>query len=183
MTGIQPIAFTAHLIPSYWSSRSPAVHRVALLCEWQGDALNRSMWRSFFEIRQVLFTTPMLCKSPSTPSVTSLLPCALTPLTSSHSGSLSCSPFHVYLPLWRREAFPQFPEDVVSAFYYKDYGWYLIRVKGILTLSFVDLVQMLLPDHMAQGTWGVVVNAEINLKQQSKHLTHLQFDPNVTSFL
>lgn len=28
MTRTQPIAFTAHLIPSYWLSRSPAVHRV-----------------------------------------------------------------------------------------------------------------------------------------------------------
>lgn len=35
-----------------------------------------------------------LCKSPATPSVTSLLPCAPTPVTSFHSGSLSCSPFH-----------------------------------------------------------------------------------------
>lgn len=34
------------------------------------------------------------CKSPTTPSVTSLLPCAPTPVTSFHSGSLSCSPFH-----------------------------------------------------------------------------------------
>lgn len=38
-----------------------------------------------------------LCKSPTTPSVTSLLPCAPTPVTSSHSGSLSCSPFHAPL--------------------------------------------------------------------------------------
>lgn len=64
----------------------------SLLCcvndkEMQWEALNRSMWRSLFEILQVLFFTPRRCKSPSTPSVTSLLPCALTPLTSSHSGS------------------------------------------------------------------------------------------------
>lgn len=69
--------------------------------EMQWEALNRSIWRSFFEILQVLFFKPSLCKSPSTPSVTSLLPCTLTPLTISHSGSVSCSIFHV--PLHYRE--------------------------------------------------------------------------------
>lgn len=96
----QPISFPA----SGWAEAQLSIE---LFCcvndkEMQWEALNRSMWRSFFEILQVLFFKPRLCKSPSTPSVTSLLPCALTPLTSSHSGSLSCSPFHAP-PLCKEE--------------------------------------------------------------------------------
>lgn len=92
----QPISFPA----TGWAEAqlSIALHCCVNDKELQWEALNHSMWRSFFEILQVLFFKPRLCKSPSTPSVTSQLPCALTPLTSSHSGSLSCSPFHGPLP-------------------------------------------------------------------------------------
>lgn len=101
----QPISFPA----SGWAEAQMSIE---LLCcvndkEMQWEALNRSMWRSFFEILQVLFFKPRLCKSPSTPSVTSL-PCALTPLTSSHSGSLSCSPFHAP-PSVKKKCFPTIP--------------------------------------------------------------------------
>ncbi len=83
----QPISFPA-------TGRAEAQLSIEMLCwvsdkEMQREALNRSMWRSFFEILQVLLFKPRQCKSPSKPFVTSLLPCALTPLTSSHSGSLS----------------------------------------------------------------------------------------------
>lgn len=59
-------------------------------------------------------------------------------------------------------------------FYSQDYGWYLFRVKGILAYFFVDLVQMLLPGHMVQGT-------EINLKQQSKVNTQLIYSLTLMS--
>lgn len=91
----QPISFPA----TGWAEAQLSIE---LLCcvndkEMQWEAVNHSVWRSFFEILQVLFFKSRLCKSPSTPSLTSPLPCALTPLTSSHSGSLSCSPFHAPL--------------------------------------------------------------------------------------
>lgn len=104
----QPITFPA----TAWAE---AQLSIGLLCcvndkEMQWEPLNRSMWRSFFEIHQVLFSKPRLCKSPSTPSITSLLPCALTPSTNSHSRSelltLACAP-----PVSRGDAFPQFPDD------------------------------------------------------------------------
>lgn len=102
----QPISFPAT------GSAEAQLSRELLCCvsdkEMQWEALNRSIWRSSFEIFQVLFFKPSLCKSPSTPSVTSLLPYALTPLTSSHSGSLSCSTYHVPLRAERR-CFPWIP--------------------------------------------------------------------------
>lgn len=45
----------------------------------QGEALNRSAWRSFFGILQVPFFKPKLCKSPTTPFVTPPPPVSLVP--------------------------------------------------------------------------------------------------------
>lgn len=70
---------------------------------------------------------------------------------------------------------------MVSAFYFqKTMGGYVFSVQGTRTLIVVDLVQMLLPGHMALGTRDVEVNAKINLKRQSiyKHPTHLHVDPS-----
>lgn len=64
MTLTQPTPFTVHLIPIYWLSRGPAVHRVPLLSEWQGDAVRGTeplnaeelLWnppRSFIEAQAV----------------------------------------------------------------------------------------------------------------------------------
>ena len=135
----QPISFPA----TGWDEAQLSID---LLCcvndkEMQWEALNRSMWRSFFEILQVLFFKPRLCNSPSTPSVTSLLRWALTPLTSSHPGSLGCSPYHAALL-----SFLTIPWRYVVA---RDYGQYLFRAQVILTLLYVALAQTPLPRHMA----------------------------------
>lgn len=79
MTRAQPIA----LGPSH-SQLEAQLSIEFLWCvndkEMQCGAVKRSVWRSFFEIYQVLFIKSRLCKSPSTPSMTSLLLCALTPI-------------------------------------------------------------------------------------------------------
>lgn len=88
------------------------------LMQW--EALNRSVWRSFFGILQVPFFKPKLCKSPTTPFATppTRLPCAPTPSTGPHAGSLSCSSFRAST-LYKEEqaSFPQFPDGTVSAFF------------------------------------------------------------------
>lgn len=73
--------------------------------EWMTRRCSERQWTTecggaSSKILQVLFFKARLCKSPSTPSLTPLLPCVLTPLlTNSHSGSLSCSRFHASPPL------------------------------------------------------------------------------------
>lgn len=89
--------------------------------EMQWEALNHSVWKSAFETYHVLFFMSRPCKSPSTPSMTSLLPCALTPFTSSHSAAQpSVLPYSV-----KKVCFPTIPWRVVSAFYFQKTEWFI----------------------------------------------------------
>ena len=99
----------------------------------QPEALNRSVWRRFFGILQVPFFEPKLCKSPTTPFSTSPLPCAPTPSTGPHSGSLSCSCLRAStLCKEEKAAFPQFPDGTVSAFFIYNTTWGTCSVHHVL---------------------------------------------------
>lgn len=150
----QPISF-----PATGSGRAQL--SIELLCcvsdrELQWEALDRSVWRSSLEILQVLFFKPRLCKSPSTPSLTSLLPCVLTPSTTFSFWLCELLTLPCLRPLWRRVAFPEFPKECGQCAYsplQQGYGWYLAGVQDTPTCPILlDLVQMCLPNHMAPGT-------------------------------
>lgn len=89
----QPISFPA----TSWAEAQMSIEQLCSVNdkEMQWEAVNRSMWRSLFEILQVLFSKPRLCKSQCTPSVTP--PPSL--VHSPPSLCVSCSPFHASFPV------------------------------------------------------------------------------------
>lgn len=93
---IETVPFTAHRSPSHRLSQSPAVCRAAWLrvesrCSerhWTAQSGGASL-----ECYRFLSLSPSCVKVQLRPFVTSLLPCAQTPSTGPHSGSVSCSSF------------------------------------------------------------------------------------------
>lgn len=141
----------------------------------QREAVNRSVWRSFFGILQVPFFKPKLCKSPTTPFVTSLLPYATTPFNRSPLGLFELLILPCFHPLQRRKAaFPQLPDGTVSAFFIGN------TTGGTCSVRYTFL-------HACFGfpspvnIWSCVQEeeAKINPKQQSIYQAHLWSDPPV----
>lgn len=77
----------------------PAVHRAAVLCEWQRvqwGAVERSTWRNRFEIRQVLFFELRRVLKSSTPSAGLSSPVHRPLGTHSHHIPLAHSSVHLF---------------------------------------------------------------------------------------